>query len=485
MKTQFKIQFQTIFKPCYFAVLFLTYCAAIYPILRSNFNYIDDMGRVFSGYAGWDGFSRYVSNYLSHVIHAGNYLFDISPIPQLLAVGILCIASLVVISLIKQREDISYWDLATVIPLGLSPYFLECISYKYDSPYMALSILSSVLPLIFYRRNKLIYSLAVIVGTLIMCMTYQAASGIFPMLVLLLAFTMWTSKKNIKDIFTFLAHSAATYLSGLAIFYIFLMRPVDSYVSNGIASISNIIAHYRTYLKLVESDFRVVWLIAILLLTVWFIIVQVYKSKQNKFMSFLIAIVTVCTMALLSFGLYPALEKPLTAPRAMYGVGAYIAFIGVGGIVSGAGRYITRFLTFAMAWLFITFSCAYGNALAVQNEYINFRITEVIGDLTELGEFNTDKQKEFRIVGNAGHAPALRNAIRHSKILARLVPVMFRDNWVWGQRKLVSYYGLEKANIKWDWRSYTGSYEGWKLLHESLYHKIYAKDNEKIVIQLK
>lgn len=50
--------------------------------------------------------------------------------------------------------------IAAVVPLGLSPWFLECFSYKFDSPYMALSVLASVIPFIFGRRifiNSLVF----------------------------------------------------------------------------------------------------------------------------------------------------------------------------------------------------------------------------------------------------------------------------------------------------------------------------------------
>ena len=470
------------FKARHFAALFVIYLVAVYPIIRSNFNYIDDMGRVFAGFAGWGYFSRFTSNCLSRFIHTAEYLFDISPLAQVLAICILCVSGLCAISIIKRGEKTTYWDLIAILPLGLSPYFLECISYKFDSPYMALSILSSIAPLLFYRSNKIIYCAAVLVGMLVMCTTYQAASGIFPMLVMLVSFMMWISKDEYKEIIAFVSASAISYLIGIAIFNLFIMRPVDTYVSNGIASFSEIIEHYKTYLKLVKSDFRKTWQLVALALTVLFVLVNTYKSKQNKFISFLVALAVAAIMFMLSFGLYPILKRPLTAPRAMYGVGAYIAFVSVGGMYSGYSRYASRFLTCVMAWLFIVFSCAYGNALALQKEYENFRITEAIYSLSQLEQFNIEQPKEIELVGSVGHAPAIQNAIRRSAMLRRLVPVMFSPWPPWGYYKFMNYYGLR--NVKYAKEAYKGSYEDLALLHESHYHKIYLQDDNKFIIRL-
>ncbi len=485
MKDKLKNLIKDTFVPRYFAALFLTYLIALYSIFRTNFNYIDDLGRALSGYRGWRGFSRYISDYLSPFIHTSKFLFDISPLTQLLAISIICISSLIVIRIIRRGEKISYWDLVTVLPIGLSPYFLECFSYKFDSPYMALSVLSSVLPLLFYQSNKVVYCITTFLGTLVMCTTYQAASGIFPMFVLLVSFMMWTSKNDKQKILIFILLSAISYIIAIVVFKTFIMRPIGShvYVSNEIASLAEIIAHYKRYLKLVKSDFRKIWIITVLALSAWFIFINTYKSKQNKFISLVVAAAVTVIMSLLSFGLYPILTKPLYSPRAMYGVGAYIAFISVGSIYIGHSRYVTRILTCVMAWLFITFSAAYGNALAVQGEYEDFRRAEIIYALVQLEQFNTDNDKNIQIVGNVGHAPAIRNAIRRCDMLRRLVPVTLMESWSWGRTKFMNYYNLK--NLKYDGDIYEGSFDDFVLLHESSYHKIYIKGDNNFIIELK
>lgn len=138
-------------------ILILLYFIVSFVLLRANYNNLDDTGREVHTYREWDNFSRYTSYYLSPIIHANKILSDISPLTQILALVILAAASIIVIYGITEQTKISWWCMVAVLPLGLSPYFLECLSYKFDSPYMALSVLASVFPVLFMRKKRLCF----------------------------------------------------------------------------------------------------------------------------------------------------------------------------------------------------------------------------------------------------------------------------------------------------------------------------------------
>ena len=96
--------------------------------------------------------------------------------------------------------------------------------------------------------------------------------------------------------------------------------------------------------------------------------------------------------------------------------------------------YLSKFVSLILSWLFVVFSFTYGNALAVQKEYTDFRIEMVINTMNHLPIFSTDNTKTVQLSGSIGHAPAIQNAIQHYPILNRLIPVMFRgDGWTWGR----------------------------------------------------
>ena len=219
-------EYKFMLKP--FMWISLIFAIGLIAIIRADFNYCDDLRRVALGFNGWDGFSRFNSSFLAYFIHGDNYLTDISPLPQLLAACIMALACVIILSVYKKDKKISLLDIIAVIPIGLSPYFLECFSYKYDAPYMAISVLASVFPLLFMHKRKVIYSIVIIISMLIMCTTYQASSGIFVMLILLLCLKKWNEGESIKENFKFMILSFSNYLIALIIFKVFIMIPEDS-----------------------------------------------------------------------------------------------------------------------------------------------------------------------------------------------------------------------------------------------------------------
>ncbi len=264
------IKYKFLAKP--FIILAFIYCLGIVSIIRANFNYIDDLGRVSDGYRGWMNWSRYISEGLSVLIHTDSRLMDISPLPQILACLILALASVILIYVFTEKEQISKWNILAVIPLGLSPYFLECLSYKFDSPYMALSVLASIFPFLFIQCNEKIYFCISFVGCLIMCMTYQASSGIYVLITLFLAAKKFNEGKSC---FRFIAVSALSYVVSLVVFRIALMRKLNDYATTDTAGISDLIPivcnNIQTYFNLIYSDFNRVWLVLIVLLVVAYI----------------------------------------------------------------------------------------------------------------------------------------------------------------------------------------------------------------------
>ena len=189
------IKYKFLFKP--FLLLCIIYGLGIVSIIRANFNYIDDLGRVYNAYRGWSNWSRYISEYFSIIVQTDKQLMDISPLPQIIAILFLALASVILIYIFSNDEKISYWSILSVVPLGLcpyfleclsyKPYFLECLSYKFDSPYMALSILASVLPFLFLKYGNKAFFITSFIGCMVMCMTYQASSGIYVLIALFLA----------------------------------------------------------------------------------------------------------------------------------------------------------------------------------------------------------------------------------------------------------------------------------------------------------
>jgi len=139
------------------------------------------------------------------------------------AVVIVALAGIIVMDTFVESHRYNLVAVIALVPIGLSPFFLMCLSYKYDSPYMAFSVLAAVLPIAFTDKTKWKYTVLVAACTVAMCLTYQAASGIFPMLVLFVAFHMWNKAETIMAIIRIVGRSAVGYIAGILLFRFVIM----------------------------------------------------------------------------------------------------------------------------------------------------------------------------------------------------------------------------------------------------------------------
>lgn len=465
------------------SMLFGIYVVGIFTIIRANYKYIDDYGRVFEGYKGWDDFSRYTSVLLSPFIHADNYLTDASPIPQLLACVFLSAAGIISIRAIANRENvkISIWQIIAVVPMGLSPYFLECLSYKYDSVYMALSVLAAVVPIVLVDTNYLGFGVLSCIGTVLMLTTYQASSGIFPMLVACVMAIKWSRAEKIRLIMYKTAAGAGGYIAGMMLYKFLIMKEVDEYVSSSVAPVNEIISQFVRYYRQVMADCKSWWLLLIAIIAVLFVIGFVYESRMNKMISFVVALVAVALLVLLAFGMYPVLSKASYYPRAMYGFGVMVSILAVGA-VHNEKAWVAKFFTVALSWAFLMFSVSYGNALAEQARYTDFRVNSVIQDIKGLDMMLDDEEVLIQISGSIGKSPVIRNIPQSNyTILERLVPETFAQDWKWSKYYFYNYFDMK--NIKEDRLVDLHEYN-LPMISDSIYHTVYGADHE-LLIELK
>ncbi len=473
----------------YYVLLYMT---AMLALIRANFYYIDDFGRAAEGFREWEHFSRYISNLLSPVLHGGYYLTDVSPLTQVIAVLLLALSGTIVLSVFSEKKKITVWQVIAGLPLGLSPYFLECLSYKYDSPYMALSVLASVVPFVFVESRQAFYAFVSILGILTMCMTYQAASGIYPMIVVFLVFRNWNKHVPVRKNLQFAGVSALSYMFGIVAFKLFLMRPANSYVSNSVLPLEQLCSgcchNLYKYYENIWHDFKKEWLVLIFLLFVGFVYISVRDSGQKKWLACIGAVFTLGAAGGLAFGLYPVLEGPLFAPRSMYGFGVLLALVAIQ-VMSTKKAYPVKVVSLGLSWCFFVFAFTYGNALAEQKRYTDFRVELVLEDLSELEIMEDGAGKRIQVSGSIGSSPIIRNMPQHYQILNRLVPGTFYGGGTWGEKYFFGYFGLED----WEgveqiriWNEGEPDLRTWDLpvLKDTMYHTIRG-DEGYILIELK
>jgi len=462
------------------SVLFLSiiYVLAISSIIRANFSYIDDLRRSIEGNALGGSFSRHISNFLGYFIHAGG-ITDISPLPQLVACFILAITGFLLVKIICNKTN--YWLLIASLPLGISPYFLECFSYKFDAPYMAISILASVFPFIFMNKNRWLFSVICLLSTLVMTMTYQAASGIFLMLTLYVFFTNLNYKRTtLKKNFIFLCISLISFCVAILMFRLWFMIPNESgsYVSTEMTKFTNLITVFLHNLYVYSSniiiDFNLEWKILLLVIITIYYVKTVIQSKINKILTFFLTPIFLFLLFLSAFGLYLLLISPFYGPRAVYGFGAFIAILCIDIVFSLKKIFAIPVIT--LIWCFFVFYFSYGNVLADQKRYNDFRNELLLKDLSSLLPKKTDTGYSIKIINNEGLSRVAKHSINKYPIIRKLVPIYLQEGWAFGCIYLTAYNNFQLT------RDEDIEDETMPVVFDSYYHTIKYNNNQVVVI---
>lgn len=480
-------EYQFLLMPTF--ILFGIYLLGCLSIMRANVNYLDDLRRQLDGYNNdWVMYQRYIEYFLSKLFNIGDHLVDLSPFSTIIGCLVTAFAGAILLYVITDKKKYSAINFISMIPLGLSPYYLECLSYKFEAPYYGFAIVFSILPFLFCKKDKLLYMVISIVSLLGMFNTYYATSGVYPMIVLLLALKMWSRKKNLKEITSFIIQSAGSYCLALAIYKVLIMKPVDSWVSSTIPSldklIPTIISNYLHYCSCILSEFKAIWLYMIFLCMIGFVFVIIRKSDRNALASAIMSILCLVLMGLLCWGLYPALESTSFTARAMFGFGIYIALI-TGTVCSDSSINLFKFPVFVLGWCFYVFSFSYGNYLHATQVYNEYRIQNVLNYINDLDYYSdSDNEIFLQIAGDAGRAPIIdRIPAEEKPIFNKLLPASFNGMWVWGQVEFYEYYDLSGFSLEY---YYSGKPDLKDLnlpqIDSTMYFDVYGDQNNLLIM---
>jgi len=431
----------------WFLVPAAIYLLGISTIIRANFSYNDDLDRALKGYRGWAVWGRYLADSISAIIHMNLHLTDISPLPQIIAVLILAVSTLVFIKILSP-EKITIAALIAAIPIGLSPYFMENFSFKFDAPYMALSVFFSIIPFLFFRKTA-VFCITSFFCLIAMCMSYQAASGIYIVMVLIISCRLWIiGETPAKNILVFITASIASYLAALLFFKTVLYVSMSG--SSELTTVlslnhlfSGVVSNSITYAGVIFGDFKGNLLVILIPFSILlFIAANVFSSKQNRFLTFFVLLIGVPVMFILSYGAYLALITPLWLPRAFIGFGIFIAAILTYSATLPTINKTLKFCSIAAALLisynFLVIDLSYGNALAEQKQYQNFRTTLLIADINNSMD-NSLVEPVIRIENSIGYSPVIDNISKICPLVKRLVYIALNGGNEWGHLPLYYY----------------------------------------------
>ena len=416
----------------------ILYALALFALIRGDIYYCDDWGSSIRE-TSWNHFSRYLGTFiLSDFATLGKGSLDLSPLPQIMGVCFVIISSMILIYLIRKKFDLL--GIIASLPLGLSPYFLQNLSYKFESLFMGVAVFLAILPFLF-KDNRKIFIVVSIISLFLMFMTYQATNAIYIILSIYFAFSsFFLEKKGLKESAIFLCVCAVNLILSGLIYKIIALKPVNEYiVAYASDKMLPIDTHFfmglwtnlTTYLTTIYNDFKhtaYIWLIA--LMCVCFIINIAIHSNYPKILSIFCSIVFLIIGLCASFGLYIVLDSPLFEPRAFCGFNAFVAVIAISSISVESNKifhYVSITIAIITAYFLISFANIYGNALKKQDEYLDFRAKLLLEDLGDNIPKNANAMVDLRIYIDK-HAVAQRFADKYGDI-SRLVPKVANNDW--------------------------------------------------------
>jgi hypothetical protein len=464
----------------YTLILSAIYLVGFYPMLRANVYYKDDMDRAVSGGQGWSYYSRWITMKLSSLIHAGLPLTDVSPLTQILAILFIGLAGVVIIFVFCDKQKITIWHLLAVVPMTFSPYFLECISYKYDAPYMALSVLASVFPFVYVEKSNFTFVTISFLGVLTMCCTYQSSSGIYALVAVFYWFHKWIKGCALSYVLKKLGVSFVVFASALSFYKVFLLTPlkagyVDPNVSESVKILSVFTKNVSTYFSLLKSDNIIYWQVLVLMLVIAYVSSLTISSARNKVLTIIIGILLVAVSSIASYGVFLILNRPLFEPRGMYGIGVLLAIISVNAIGLVDNNFPAKVLCFAFSWCLFIFVCTYGNALFQQQHYQNLRTALLLQDLNHIPL--KKPPQALQIQGSIGYAPVVQLMMKKYPVLKRLIVPLGE---MYGSEYYI-YYHLNLSGFKMTFKRQQDFKKlELKPIIQTRYHTI--KSNDKCVL---
>ena len=439
------------------------YILALFALIRADIYYMDDFQHSIIDNSNANVFSRFLMTFiLSDLLTFGKGTLDMSPLPQIFGICFVVASSLMLIYLIRRKFDL--FGVVASLPLGLSPYFLQNLSYKFDALTMGIALFLAISPFLF-QKNMRVFCAVSVVSLLCMLMCYQAANATY--IILSLYFAFFANAMNLKQRAGFLGICVANLIIATLIYKLAIMQPISEYIiaytSNKMFPLdslfSGVWANLCTYATTIFDDLKstaFIWLIA--LNCVLFIV-------NRKILAF----VFLALGFVLSFGLFLVLEQTIFEPRAFYGFNALVAVIFISNISAESSKILRFFgivIAVITAYFLISFANIYGNALKKQDEYLDFRAKLLLSDLSDA--IPKGVMVDLKIYINK-HPVAQRFAKKYGDI-ARLIPKVAENDWFfhWRLRHLNAPYNLENNEIC----AFLNENFGVELVAKNAYHTI-------------
>lgn len=456
------------------ALLFVAY----FNLMTAHFYYADDVFRNYGGSRSWIGFSRYVSEFLSILVHNNIRLNDIAPLSQFVAIAIAGVA-IVVLSFALAGQAGAKNVLALSV-IFMAPCYAECMAYRFDSPYMAISLLFAAIPFLFYR-DKNVFCYVSVVCLILTCASYQAALSLYILAAIYLFAKDLLETGDVKKSLERPLMAALCFIAALLLFKLCFMNKMGDGSGRGFSSQVSLAALPGNALAYVKTAFvfhggtlsKALFALSIVLLIVGF----VKRARGNKIVAFVFIAALLLVASVLSYGPYLVFARPVMAARAFMGFNAFVALVLLACVNLSGERAGLRRLSLAIAVLsvysFAVFAFTFGNFLKNQKEYENFRVQMIIADIAQNVQKGDDVSVSFE--GKMDLCDKNRIALRNYPMIQKMCYLMPSETALWNEELFNGWnFKCKAADNRLS--------DKYVLVKQTFYHDLYKNNNDFIVV---
>lgn len=177
--------------------------------------------------------------------------------------------------------------------VGFNPWFLQNLSFRFDSPYMSLSLLFSVLPFLFWNKNKVLFLVVSILSIFLMCNTYQASSGIYVVMVLALSLKQLLDNQSFIAVLKKAIVAMISYISAMFLYLIETKFNPEIATRGGMTTIASvkdipktILVNSQMYLSKITEQSTKLWILLFFILVIFFVLSTVLNAKVSLLKAF-------------------------------------------------------------------------------------------------------------------------------------------------------------------------------------------------------
>lgn len=300
-----------------------------FQIISSDIYYMDDIFRHVLWYSGWSGDGRPFADIFYNIISFENSIVDMHPMPL---IGSMLFFSLTMYYYAKNNNIAStYIYIVSCSVIIINPFFVSNLWFRFDGPFMVLSICFAIIPFCCHIKNKLMKLFFSSFFVFMALGLYQTSINVYLGFVFI-ELIMEITNKKISDSIKQLSHR---FFSAIIAILAYKFTTSKIYQMNDYASAysKTIGLDYNGLTTLIRNITIAFEGLNAALLSFWIYIIPcaivglcvlIKKTHNHSKTSLIMTLVSIVSLFILSFGVIIFSNNMVVYPRVYLGFGCFL-----------------------------------------------------------------------------------------------------------------------------------------------------------------